>query len=116
MKALAISLAIAAFAVASPAMAQTSPASGSGNVCLRSELIDHTRTPNDKTILFYMRDGKVWESDLRGSCPELTFNGFAYVATPPDEICGRFQSIRVIRTGFVCMLGPFVPYVAPPKT
>ncbi len=85
-----------------------------GTVCLRSSWIDHTKAPDDRTILFYMRDHKVWVTHLRSLCPQLSFNGFAYVATPPDDICGNLQSIRVIRSGAVCMMGPIVPYTPPP--
>ncbi|HEX3653843.1 MAG TPA: hypothetical protein VHU18_13570 [Rhizomicrobium sp.] len=94
------------------AMAQ--PAAG--NTCIRTTLIDRTKTPDDRTILFIMKNGAVYQSTLPTSCPELSFNGFSYVATPPDQICGNLQSIRVIRTGSVCLLGPLVqitPKAAP---
>jgi hypothetical protein len=79
-------------------------------------LIDHTKTPDDRTILFTMKNGAVYRSTLPATCPQLSFNGFSYVATPPDQICGNLQTIRVIRTGAVCMLGPLVqmtPNAAP---
>jgi hypothetical protein len=55
-----------------------------------------------------MKDGKVFRSNLRTPCLGLKFNGFVYV-TPMDEICGGSQSIRVLRTDQVCVLGPFEP-------
>lgn len=87
-----------------------------GNTCIRTTLIDHTKTPDDRTIIFTMKNGAVYQSTLPAVCPELSFNGFSYVATPPDQICGNLQSIRVIRTGSVCLLGPLVqigPKAAP---
>lgn len=84
-------------------------------VCLNTQNIDHTQTPDNRTILFYMRGGKIWKNTLLNECMGLTFDGFAYVATPPSQICGNMQTIRVIRTGTVCMLGPFEPYTPPPK-
>ena len=78
-------------------------------VCLRSLDIDHTKAPNDRTILFYMKDGNVWSTTLRSDCPELRFNGFEYGATPPDSICANMQTIRVLKSGAICEIGPLVP-------
>ena len=78
-------------------------------VCLRSTDIDHTKAPNDHTILFYMKDGNVWSTTLRSDCPELRFNGFQYGATPPDNVCANMQTIRVLKSGAVCEIGPLLP-------
>lgn len=98
----------AAFALGLTSVAQAgdTPAS-KGSVCLRTLDISSTTTPNDKTILFHMRDGKIWRNDLRGTCSGISFNGFAYDVTPPDQICGNMQIIRVLKTHAVCSLGPF---------
>jgi hypothetical protein len=82
--------------------------------CIRSIDIDRTTTPDDKTILFHMRGGRVLRSDLMGNCPTLRFNGFAYDATPDGQVCGKLQIIRVLHNGAVCSLGPFVDVTPPP--
>lgn len=84
--------------------------------CLRSTDIRNTSTPNDKTILFHMNNGKVYRNDLRTSCNGLTFNGFSYDLDPPNDICGNQQIIHVLRTHAVCALGAFteVPKAAEP--
>ena len=87
--------------LAIPVAAQAAP------ICLQSHEIQDTKVTSDRTIEFRMLDGSVWQNTLINSCPELRFNGFSYVATPPDQICGNLQSIRVIRSGSVCLLGPF---------
>ena len=113
------SIAVAAFATlvgASAVQAQPESAMPGGNVCIRTDWIDHTKAPNDRTILFFMKDHKVWMTHLATLCPELSFNGFIYEPTPPEEICGNLQTIRVIRSGSVCMMGPLVPYTPPPPT
>jgi hypothetical protein len=92
----------------------TAPA-GAANVCLNSRDIDRTSVPDAKTVLFHMKDGKVWKNMLRNDCAELKFNGFAYDASPNGEICGNLQTIRVLRSGEVCALGPFEPAAAPAK-
>ena len=103
-------VAASAFAAGPSAFAQPGPA---GNVCIRTLDIDHTKTPDNRTILFYMKDGKEWSTTLTSYCPELRFNGFVYVATPPDNICGNMQAIRVIRSGAICEMGPLVPVARP---
>lgn len=108
MKPIVLAAALTIAAGTTAATAQTATSMPHGNVCLKSYLIDHTKTPNDRTILFYMKDGSVYQSSLPTVCPQLSFNGFAYVATPPEDICGNLQSIRVVRTGSVCMLGALV--------
>lgn len=105
MKVVALSAALLLTAGADTGMAQ--PAQ-KANICLKTYLIDHTKSPDDRTIIFTMKDGSSYQSNLTGNCPELSINGFAYVATPPSDVCGNLQSIRVIRTGSVCLLGPLV--------
>ena len=108
-------LAAAAALVASTAVAQ-SPAPAAPPLCLHSQDIDHTKAPDDRTILIYMRGGQIWQSKLRSICPQISFNGFAFDATPPDDICPNVQIIRVIRSGSVCAMGPLEPYTPPPKS
>jgi hypothetical protein len=109
-KSLAAAWLLAAVGVA-PALAQTG-APPQAPVCLQTFLIDHTHVVDPKTILFYMRDGTVWRNALIGTCPGLMFNGFVYV-TPENDICAKQQSIRVLVTRDVCMLGEFTRYVRP---
>lgn len=112
MRGTAVALALASALCAAPAVAQ--PAAPPKNVCLKTYLIDHTKAPNDRTIIFYMKDGSAYQSTLSTTCPQLSFNGFSYVATPPEDVCGSLQSIRVIRSHSVCMLGPLVQ-IAPAR-
>jgi hypothetical protein len=106
-----ISIGAAALALATTAaFAQPASVSGSGNVCLKTILIDRTVVPNEHTILFYMKDGKVWQNTLKSDCPGLKINGFVYAPTPPDQVCGDLQTLRAIQTGSVCTMGAFVPY------
>ncbi len=90
----------------SPAAPSTSK---TDNVCLVTYQIDHTTTPDDDTIVFHMTDGKTWTNKLANHCSGLKFNGFAYDVRGPNQICGNLQSIRVLKTGAVCLLGPFTP-------
>ena len=88
--------------------ATIAPAFAEAPICLQSNRIDRTTVVNPRTILFHMKDGKVWRSEMRTPCLGLKFNGFAY-ASHDDEICGGLQSIHVLRTEEVCMLGSFTP-------
>jgi hypothetical protein len=99
---------------AQPAQPAFLQAAKSRPVCLEPYLIDHTHTVDPRTILFYMRGGKIWQNTLPGPCPELMFHGFAYVVRG-EYICSNMQGIRVLRSGAVCELGAFTPYNAPPR-
>ena len=103
---LCLGTAMWSFAAWAPALSQPG---NSGNICIRTLDIDHTKTPDNRTVLFYMKDGKVWSTTLTAYCPELRFNGFVYAVTPPEDICGNMQTIRVIRSGAICEIGPLVP-------
>ena|SRR5258707_2090870 len=87
--------------------AALSPA-GARPLCLTPRQIDHTTVVSPRTILFHMKDGKIWRSDLRTPCLGLKFYGFRY-ETAIDEICSGSQAIQVLRTHEVCVLGPFQP-------
>lgn len=109
--------AIGAFLMIQTAAAQMAapPAGGSSHgapVCLQTYLIDHTHTVDPKTILFYMRGGKIWQNTLPYPCPGLTYHGFVDVVRD-NQICSNTQSIRVLVTNDVCMLGAFTPYTPP---
>jgi len=100
--------------------AQAQPAPTTGAVCLRlsdspADAIDHTHVVDPTTILFYMRDGKVWKNTLAQPCPGLMLHGFAF-KTSHDELCSNRQGIEIIETHQVCVLGTFVRYVPPPPS
>jgi len=113
MRAIAIGI-FTALLTGHAAFGQASYTTSGGNVCLRGYWIDHTKAPDDKTIIFYMKDNTRWITHLKSLCPQLMINGFTYVATPPDDICGSLEAIKSNRSGAVCMMGPFEPYTPPP--
>jgi hypothetical protein len=108
-KSLSLGAAVLALATTA-ALAQPASVSSSGNVCLKTIQIDHTETPDTHTILFFMKNGSAWKNTLKSDCVGLRQNGFIYMPTPPDQVCGNFQTIRAIETKSVCVLGAFTPY------
>lgn len=80
-------------------------------ICIRTSEIDHTSTPDDRTILFHMRHNKVWKNTLVNECAGLknNANGFVYEPTKQvnGEICENFQSIILADNGNTCLLGSF---------
>ena len=85
------------------------PAFAAGNMCISTRDIVSS-TPNDdgSAISFKMRDGSVWRNDLQGRCPDLKFDGYAWtIRNPSDRVCEHEQSLRVLRSGQVCVLGKF---------
>lgn len=81
-------------------------------MCLQLRDIQSAKSDDGKIMKFTMRDGKVLYNRLQGICPSLRFNGFAWTVHGPSEVCEGQQSLRVLQTGEICVLGKFVP---PPK-
>jgi hypothetical protein len=105
----ALAMAGLAACMALPAFADT--------VCLQTIRIDHTSVKDSRTILFHMKDGKVWQNSLKNACPSLNFHGFIMnIRGGADDVCSNQQSIKVIDSGEVCMMGDFTPYSPAPKT
>jgi hypothetical protein len=99
-----------------PSAALADEAGGGGKpVCLDVNRIDHTEVLSDHQILFHMYGEKTWVNTLASRCSTLTRqDGFVWVSRLP-KYCDNVETIRVIRTGEVCMLGAFTPYGKPRK-
>lgn len=110
-----VAAAFGVLAAAGVANAQPATADKAGQVCIEAHEIDHTHVVDPRTILYYMRDGKIWQNTLKAPCRGLEFHGYEDLVHE-DEICSNAQSIRVLVTGQVCLLGAFTPYTPPPKT
>ena len=95
---------------AAPAMAAT--------VCIDTRQIDSQKVEGrGASILFKMRDGGSWRNTLRAPCPDLVFEGFAWTIRNPDNtVCENMESLRVLRSGEICMLGKFTRVDSPKKS
>ena len=102
---------LAAAVLATPAQA----------LCVSERDIVSTTPSKDGTQLtLKMRDGRVLVNHLQGRCSDLRFNGFVWVLRGSSGICENMQTLRVIQSGQVCLLGKFDPVgkttpAAPPK-
>lgn len=85
---------------ASPALAR---------VCLQTRDIVGSSSKDGKILDFTMRNGTVYRNHLQGVCSDLKYNGFVWVIRGPEEVCENMQSLRVINSGQVCVLGKFDP-------
>ncbi|HEY4264319.1 MAG TPA: hypothetical protein VGM72_03310 [Micropepsaceae bacterium] len=84
--------------------ADTSP----GKVCLNASQIQRTEVPDDRTIIFHMRDGKIWRNTLKTACPMLKISPYTQKLNG-DLVCSNQQFIHVVMTGNDCVLGDFTP-------
>lgn len=84
-------------------------------VCLQNYQIRETSVKDARTILFHMQDGSVWRNTLRNECPGLKWYGFVYHLEGTNEICSNMQSIQILRTHEVCLLGEFTPEKPAPQ-
>ncbi|MGH6872170.1 MAG: hypothetical protein ACREHE_11750 [Rhizomicrobium sp.] len=111
MKAMAIAAALVFMSGAAGAAGMS--ATTGGGTCLRTRDIDHTHAVDATTVMFYMKNGAVWQNALPAPCPGLKFHGFSYVAHDTEEVCSNAQGIRVLVTNQVCQLGTFTPAGGP---
>jgi len=102
--------AIAALSLLSvgPAVAQA-PAPNPSRVCLNIRDVERTETPDDRTIVFHMRDGKIWRNTLKQNCPMLRTSPYTQVLHSGDLVCANQQFIHINQTGNTCTLGDFSP-------
>ena len=100
-------LCLAALLSSSIAAAAPDPKS----TCIFDRNIDHTDRPDDMTILFTMRDHKVWKNTLQVRCFGLHNepDGFTYQPTDPgtEELCSNQVTIRLNSFRSFCQLGDF---------
>jgi hypothetical protein len=96
--------------VSAPAELPAPPASSS--LCINVRNIQRTEVQDDRTIVFHMRDGKVWQNRLRRICPMLKTSSYTQVLHS-DQVCANQQFIHVTQTGDTCALGDFTLVGAP---
>ena len=83
------------------------PAMASPDICISTRDIKNSVEQNDgKALLFTMRDGTQWRNTLQGSCPDLKYNGYAWVVHN-ESVCENMQTLRVLQSGEFCSLGKF---------
>ena len=105
------------FGVAAALIALSTPALAAGNICISTrDILNSTPKDDGSAIDFHMRDGSVWHNDLQGRCPDLKFDGYAWNVRNPDQtVCEHEQSLHVLRSGEVCVLGKFTQ-IKPPRS
>jgi hypothetical protein len=109
MKRFLTALVLAGVAAAAPAFAQ--------NTCIDSRDIVSSNSKDGRTMVFKMRDGKTYVNHLQGVCSDLRFNGYSWVLHSGDtKVCEREQSLKVIQSGQICVLGKFDPPTMPKGT
>ena len=112
-KALAI-VAIATLSCGLFSAAPTRADDAGSQICLQSNLVDHTEILSKTQILFYMTGKKVWLNTLPSPCSMDNTDGFVW-RTSINQYCDNLEIIKIIRTGQVCRLGKFTPYEKPAK-
>jgi hypothetical protein len=107
MKAIIATVALATTLV-SPALAATT--------CVHVRDILSTHSDDGKLMTFRMRDGRVLVNHLQGICTDLRFEGFVWRVPGTEDICEREQSLKVIHSGQICILGKFEEVKDKPAT
>lgn len=91
--------------------------------CVTPNWIKNTKILDDQTILFYMKNGKVWKNNLTSSCPRLKREGTFTYKIPVNSLCRgdiitvlyhNGGSVTNLQPGASCALGSFEAYTPPP--
>ena len=78
-------------------------------MCLEVANIRRTNAPDSQHLVFYMRDGKVWENTLPRTCAGLTSNSWTWVVRGPLRVCANTHRLRVFQNNVICAIGDFAP-------
>lgn len=81
----------------------------SPSLCLVPNQIQSTQVRAPRTIVFRMKDGKVFENQLATPCSDLFAHsgGGWSQRVVGDKLCANAQTIQVVDSGMVCRLGNF---------
>jgi hypothetical protein len=87
---------------------------GTPQACVQLQNIRESKVIDDRTIDFYMRNGKVLRNTLPNSCPQLGFERAFSYRTSITQLCSVdiitvIQQTAGIRAGASCGLGKFTP-------
>lgn len=100
--------ATAGAANAAPAGTANTAAPKTAPQCLKIRDIQSSKSNDGRVMTFVMKDGTTLYNQLQGVCPGLKFNGFAWVIRGGSgEVCAQQQSLRVLQSGEICVLGKF---------
>jgi hypothetical protein len=78
-------------------------------MCLEVANIRRTNAPDSQHLVFYMRDGKVWENTLPRTCAGLTSNSWTWVVRGPLRVCANTHRLRIFQNNVICAIGDFAP-------
>ncbi|HEX4636660.1 MAG TPA: hypothetical protein VH189_10800 [Rhizomicrobium sp.] len=100
MKKILVLAVLAGLALAAPAHA--------ANICIDTRKIDSSKSTDGRIMVFKMKDGTTLVNHLKGICPDLKFNGFAWRTHSGDnQVCENEDSFQVLQSMQVCVLGKF---------
>jgi hypothetical protein len=77
------------------------------NMCIHQREIVSTHSDDGRNLTFRMVDGRILVNHLQGICSDLRFEGFVWSVPGTEDICENQQSLQVINSGQVCVLGKF---------
>ena len=99
MKTLMTALVLTGLAIGGPASAK---------ICIDARDIVSSKSDDGKVMVFKMKNGQTLINQLRGSCPDLKYNGYVWQLRSGDtQVCENTQSFQVLQSGQICVLGKF---------
>ena len=84
------------------------PPAAAANRCLDTRDIASSTSKDGKVLVFKMKDGRTQVNHLRGYCPDLKFNGFAWkLPTGTRQACENESTLVTLAGAQICTLGKF---------
>lgn len=81
---------------------------GIHNNCISLHQIKNIRVKSDDLVFIELAGGKKVMMNFKNSCRGLKYNGYVH-STRTNDLCAKFDSIRVINRGTTCMIESFSP-------
>jgi hypothetical protein len=95
-------------------LAASSASAAISHVCLDVRKIDSSVSKDGKILAFKMHDGTVLRNHLKQRCDGLIYSGFTWMVKGGDNrVCEDTQTLKVLLTGEICVLGKFDAPVNP---
>ena len=83
---------------------------GIRNDCISTQRIRNVDVLDTESAVLEMTGGKKILMTFKNTCRGLKHNGFVY-SSRTGQLCAKFDSVKVVGNGNVCMLESFEPFV-----
>lgn len=81
---------------------------GIHNNCINLQQIKRVNVRSDEVVFIELSGGRKVMMNFKNTCRGLKYNGYIH-STRTNNLCAKFDTIRVINRGTTCMIESFIP-------